>query len=208
MSLLIFDQQDSEVVIITDTLVSTADRRPVGYAHKLWTYPDQRMVLAMTGTAAVGDLWNARILELIDDDTDIESIATRAQAELTAIHRQVTAVYGDHGTSTIYMWGFARGADELVRYVHRSKLDYAPERGSGQAFGHKPRAETFAPDLPETRAQVIELAIRLKQENDDSLSSEPVAIGGDLIATHLTPTSIEHQRWHRFPDHEEAPPAP
>lgn len=203
MSLLIFDQQEHEVVIITDTLVSTADRRPVGYAHKLWTYPDQRMVLAMTGTAAVGDLWNARVLELIDDDTDIESIATLAQAELAAIHRQVTAVYGDHGTSTIYTWGFARGTNDLVRYVHRSKLDYAPERGSGQAFGHKPRAETFEPDLPETPAQVIELAIRLKQENDDTLNSEPVAIGGDLIATRLTPTSIEHQHWYRFPDYEE-----
>lgn len=106
----------------------------------------------------------------------------------------------DHGTSTIYMWGFPRGTDDLVRYVHRSKLDYAPERGSGQAFGHKPRAETFEPDLPETPAQVIKLASRLKQENDDALSSEPVAIGGDLIATRLTPTSIEHQRWYRFPD--------
>lgn len=141
------------------------------------------MVLAMTGTAAVGDLWNARILELIDDDTDVESIATLAQAELNAIHRQVTAVYGDHGTSTIYMWGFPRGTDDLVRYVHRSRLKYAPERGCGQALGHKPRADTFEPDPPETPTQVIELAIRLKPENDDSLSSQPVAIGGDLIAT-------------------------
>lgn len=203
MSLLIFDQQEHEVVIITDTLVSTANRRPVGYAHKLWIYPDQRMVLAMTGTAAVGDLWNARIVELIDDDTDIESIATLAQAELNTIHAQVTAAYGDHGTSTIYMWGFPRGTDDLIRYVYRSKLNYAPERGSGQAFGHKPRAETFEPEPPETPTQVIELAIRLKQESDDSRSSEPVAIGGDLIATHLTPTSIEQRHWHRFHDYDD-----
>jgi hypothetical protein len=112
-------------------------------------------------------------------------------------------VYGDHGISTIYMWGFPRGTDDLIRYVHRSKLNYAPERGSGQAFGHKPRAETFDPGLPETPAQVIELAIRLKQEKDDNRTLGPVAIGGDLIATHLTPTSIEQRHWHRFDDYDD-----
>ena len=202
MSLLIFEQHHDSVLLVTDTLVSDENRQTVGYQHKVWELPHLRIVMAMTGTALVGHLWNERTAELFPEQStpvDIDAVNAFAQVELAAAHAKVTAAVGPHGTSTIYMFGFDE-SDTLVRYIYRSARDYKPERFVGPAFALKPAPQSFTPAMPGTRDELIELAIKMRHENDNHLTPEPVAIGGELIATHLSFDGIKRELWYQFPD--------
>lgn len=51
MSLLLYEQREDCVEILTDTLVRTADGiTPSAYHRKAWEYPHLNLVMAVTGT--------------------------------------------------------------------------------------------------------------------------------------------------------------
>lgn len=54
--------------------------------------------------------------------------------------------------------------------------------------------------MPTEREHFIDLANRIRDENDRGLSQIPVAIGGHLFVTHVENWSIRTVLWHSFPD--------
>lgn len=88
MTLLMFDQYEHHAVIFTDTLRVNDKNDPVGHRSKVFTFPHLNMVMAVTGTSEVADLWAHRF-DRIDSRGDVEDVAKYAPAELASIFRRL-----------------------------------------------------------------------------------------------------------------------
>lgn len=200
MSFLLWDQQETSVTLVSDTL-STVNGQPTMFQSKVWTFPHLNMAMAVTGTANVGIAWHHRLIaEAVV--WDIESVNAFAQSSLREIHASVDDSLGPSGSSTVYHFGFPRGSDQLVRYIYRSARDFEPERFVGDQCGYKPATFSFKlHDIPEGKDELVSFAVRVREENDNGDAPEPVQIGGELYATRLENGHIQTALWHQFPDY-------
>ena len=200
MSLLTYSQFEDQVLLVTDTMVVGGnDDRPAGFRSKVWPLPHMNMVVAMTGTAEIGDIWCNHILSA--GATNIEELNEIASSSLQRIQAEVEAHYGPAGTSTIYHFGFPPGADQLVRYTYRSKNDYSPEAYSGYQYLVKPAPPKFKLKQPDSLADIIGLAEHLKLTM--RLDSDAAMIGGELFVTQVKNWAQQTYRIHRFDDYED-----
>jgi hypothetical protein len=155
------------------------------------------MAIAMTGTPEVGDFWYNHIINAAGA-RDIEELNTVAPQSLRDIQALLEQRYGDAGHSTVQHFGFPRGSDRLVRYAYRSKNNYEPEVFSGARFNVKPSPPGFELEYPETIEEMIDLAVRLRDEN--RRRPDGVPIGGDIFATSISNWNILTVRLGEFPD--------
>ena len=202
MSILLFDQTGTDVLLVSDTLVVGDNYDPVMFQTKLWPLPHLNMVIASTGTANIARTWNDCVTSMFGPD-DIEGLNTEAPRTLRAIAEELTNQYGPLGSSTIYHFGFPAGSDKPVRYTYRSANGFEPERFEGPQFGAKPTPPGFKLNRPAGPEEYIDLAHRLRDENERLRDTGGVPIGGDLFATLIENGSIRTIRWHRFPDYDE-----
>ncbi|MEV7875568.1 hypothetical protein [Microbacterium sp. NPDC089188] len=202
MSYFMFDQSDTEALIVTDTLATDAVDRPAMFAHKVWALPTMNLAIALTGTSTVGDELY-RYLSTIHGPRDVTELDEIAPDLLRTIHAYVRAAHGEIGSSTVYVFGFPTGSTQITRYTYRSVLDYASTSDTGPAVAVRPAPETFEPEYPNTRDEFIQLAVRVREENDSGASPEPVKIGGDLFLTTVQDGLIGTEHLYRFPDYEE-----
>ncbi|MEV7692486.1 hypothetical protein AB0N73_04045 [Microbacterium sp. NPDC089189] len=200
MSILLFDQTETDVLLITDTLVVDHDDKPTMFQHKVWTLPQMNMAIAATGTANVALTWRNVLSESFSPE-DIEGLNDHAPAALRAISAHLAKENGPLGRTTIYHFGFPTGSHKLVRYIYRSQNNFEPERFEGSQFGAKPAPPGLTFERPEGREETIALAERLRDENVHRKDEGGVPIGGDLFATLVTNGSSQTVRWHRFSDY-------
>lgn len=203
MSLLSFIQLDDAVQIVTDTLVSDENRDPVLYQHKVTALPTLNMIGVVTGFGSFGYNFFAH-LEFSPHLVDIEQVNETAQDTLRTMFGAWQAFHApkEIGTATVYLFGFPEGAEKIVRYIYRSTKDFEPERHEGMSnFGIKPPPQQFDLVAPETEEAMIELAVKIREENDELRTEGPVAIGGDLMMTFMEKGRIITERSYRWPDH-------
>ncbi|MEV7757890.1 hypothetical protein AB0O16_07300 [Microbacterium sp. NPDC089180] len=202
MSYFMFDQSDTEALIVTDTLVTDIHDHPAMFAHKVWALPTMNLAIALTGTSTVGDE-RYRCLSTVHGPRDIVELDGIAPDLLRAIHARVQHEHGPIGSSTVYVFGCPTGTSQLVRYTYRSVMDYESSSETGAATAVRPAPETFEAEYPETREDFVQLAVRVRDENDSGASPEPVAIGGDLFLTTVRDGLIGTEHLYRFADYEE-----
>lgn len=211
MSLLMVTQWENWVELVADTLVVRGDDdTPTLYYPKLYPIPQLHMVMAATGTAQVA----AALLDFIinsPDLRDIEDVDEIATEKLREFRTQVTEAYGDAETSTIYLYGFPKGSDQVVSCTYTSMRggDFESERFQGNRFMVKPGAQTFRADFPSDPEAKIELANRIREEQHGfrDEGTKWVPIGGELLAVMLKKDEIRTAIWHRFPDFDESLPS-
>lgn len=197
-----FHQETDSVLIITDTLATTPDGEPMMFQSKAWALPHLNMVVAVTGTADVGERWTARISGGAVA-RDIDDVAGFAQAELQAISDELITEHGNIGTTTIYHFGFPTGADKVVRHTFRSTSRYKPELTLEPGFGVKPPPETFELHAPDDIDGLVNLATRIREENNSGLTSKTIWIGGELYGMLVRNWQSQTFRMHRFDDYED-----
>lgn len=202
MSYFMFDQSDTEALIVTDTLATHDDDRPAMFAHKVWALPTMNLAFAITGTSTIGDEFY-RYLSTMHGPRDITELDEIAPSLLRRIHAYVQEAFGAIGSSTVYVFGFPTGSPQLIRYTYRSVMGYASSSDTGPAVAVKPAPETFEAEYPTTREEFIQLAVRVREENDAGRSPEPVKIGGDLFLTTVRDGLVGTEHLYRFPDYEE-----
>lgn len=209
MSVLIVDQRDDDVLLITDTLATTDDNQPFMFQSKVWTFPHLNMAAAMTGTGNLGAAWCQRITHDVIA-RDIEGINQLAPDALRNIHAALVNEFGDIENSTMYHFGFPEGSVTPVRYIYRSVNNFEPERYEGAQLVIKPTPPgfdlTYLDAIDEIEVpDLVDLACRLRESNDAHMlaGTGGVCIGGDLFATVVENWKISTFRVHRFPDYEE-----
>ncbi len=211
MSLLMVFQWEDWVELAADTLVVRGDEdTPAMYCPKVYPIPGLNMVMAATGTAEVAAALLAFIVNKRDlrDIGDVDHIAPEKLRDFRA---QVAEEYGDAETSTIYLYGFPIGSDQLVSYTYTSMRggDFESERFRGNRCMVKPGPQTFTADIPYELEERIALACRLREEQQRfrDQGEKSVAIGGELLAFRLERSGIRRSIWHRFPDYDESLPS-
>src|SRR5690606_9703011 len=85
-------------------------------------------------------------------------------------------------------------------YVYRSDRDFESERVDQSGFGVKPPPRGFDLAVPATLEEHIELAARIRAEQDALTANERVYIGGELYMTLLRNWRSQTLRIHRFDD--------
>lgn len=205
MTLLFFVQLDDAVQIVTDTLVSDENRDPVQYAHKVTSFPHLDMTGVVTGSGNLGYQFFSYI-EFSPHLADVDEVNEIAPTVLRDMWKGLQEQYAplDIGTATVHLFGFPMGSEKIVRYIYRSTKDFESERHEGMSdFGVKPPPQQFELVAPESTQEIIELAAKIRQENDELRTPGPVAIGGDLFVTFMERHRTLTERIYRWSDHAE-----
>lgn len=209
VSLIIFIQERDATHIVTDTLATTVDGIPMMFQTKAWAVPHLNMAIAVTGLANLGAAWynTLRDRAVARDITDVAEFAPHYLrshfAELEEEERG--SVETARVTCTVYQFGFHRGTGRAVRYVYRSRDNFEPEYFDEPGFGVKPApgADGETLDLPESPAQIVELAIRCRAEQDRRPLADRIFIGGELHMLTLADGFAQTRRLARFSDYDE-----
>lgn len=201
MSLVMYQRWKDGVFILTDTLACLSTYEPSSFQSKVWTLPHRNVVFAVRGAVKLGALFHDRI-NATPTCRDIEGVNEAAPRLLREIHAEL-ADEGFDGHAQVFLFGFPTGADELVHYQYQDTRDYEPEQND-HTFCVAPGPATFELTAPQTREEIIDLATRIRDENDRDLAAPGRAvIGGDLFAVQFTSGSITTNHWHRFPDYDD-----
>jgi len=204
MSLLMFDHQEHAALIVTDTLATTIAGEPLIFQSKAWPLPQLNMGLAVTGLGNLGAIWNDCLHSSLvaRDITMVNNFAPEQLQRLWSEYQAENQSEQEIPTGTIYHFGFPEGSDRLVRYVYRSTQNFESELWDEPGFGIKPVPEsTFDP--PENIDDWIELAERVRAEQDSVPISERINIGGELFLLMIQNGQTHTVRVHRFGDYEQ-----
>ncbi|WP_156109969.1 hypothetical protein [Cryobacterium sp. MLB-32] len=193
------------MMVVTDTLATTTDGTALMFQSKAWALPHLNMAIAATGVANLGSAWNEFLLSSAVVQ-DMRMIDRFAPEELRLLWQQVL----DNGpkdtniTATIYHFGFENGSDRAVRYVYRSASDFRSERIEDSGFGVKPAPRNFTIVEPESSDEIVELALRIRGEQDELPPAKRITIGGELQMMFIQNRLTQTMRIHRFSDYENA----
>jgi hypothetical protein len=202
MSLLMFQHQEQSAVILTDTLATTTEGEPFIFQSKAWAIPQLNMGLAVTGLGNLGAMWN-EFLHASLVARDIAMVDKFAPEQLQRIWSEFQAEQEKVPTGTIYHFGFPEGSDRLVRYVYRSTTDFESELWEQPGFGIKP-APISDFDAPDDIDDWINLAEKVRAEQDNRPTEEKIYIGGELFLLLIQNGQSQILRVHRFDDYEQA----
>jgi hypothetical protein len=207
VSLLMWNQIEDEIVILTDTLATRLDGQPMQYRTKCFPHPQLRLAVGGTGFGSLIHRWNRYFSEsmLVRDITMLDNFAPEVLRELwTEQLSQPGLPPGDH-TVTLYHFGVDEDSGGLVRYTYRSVRDFESEFDPGPSFAVKPQPESGlgGDELPSTLEEMIALACRLRAQEDARPMAERVHIGGELIVTTLHGLITSTAPVFRWPDHDD-----
>jgi hypothetical protein len=195
-----------EVVVLTDTLATTPSGAPHLLVTKCGIVPHLELVVAGTGAALLTERWRTRVYsQMLCRDIDMLDLHTHdALRRLwTDLQTEFADMITNDVTATVYHLGLSEDIGEYVGYVYRSTDDFASEP-MAPGFRVKPAPE--APPLekePDSFAEWIELAHRLRAEQNAKPTAERIHIGGDLTLCIMRDRSISSLKIHRFEDFEE-----
>ncbi|UTT52322.1 hypothetical protein [Microbacterium maritypicum] len=210
MSLLIWEHHEDHVELLSDTLVTAGDGvTPVCYQPKVWALPHLNMAMATMGTAEIG-LHFYQTLMQVDAGEDIEAVNDVAPELLRHIRDRLAEQRPDDGISTITLFGFPKGSERVAVYSYTSRdgAEFDSKREGLGKVSVKPGPQEFTLEYPETYEATIELACRIREEQDRfrEEGKEFVRIGGELQATRVSNGRVDRAVWHRFPDYDAALP--
>jgi len=205
MSLLMFNHDVESVVIVTDTLATTPGGEPLMFQSKAWALPHINMAMAVTGIANLGAAWN-EFLRSSAIVQDIRMVNNFAPEQLRLIWHGMLAEASPEVSmhATVYHFGFEVGAERPIRYVYRSTRNFESERIEESGFGVKPAPDPSSLKAPDTLDEFIELALRIRAEQDELPPGERIYIGGELYLLHLRNWHSQIARIHRFDDFDDS----
>ena len=207
MTILLFSLEPQRICLAMDTLCRDATVPEVAhnYCSKAVLLPHLHGVIAGTGLRSVIYDWARCVQELTvaRDITMLDAIASRELPRIFEAHAIDTDL-----TTTIYHFGFDKGAGSMVAFVYRSTTDFASEQLPNSGIGIKPPDGIDAARASERLYEIglpawfIEVAQEQKKLDDLKSPPERVGVGGELQFIVLTPDVIQASTCFQFPDFE------
>lgn len=204
------------VAIAADTLVYLPDRRqvrPMGFTNKVLALPHLRAALFGRGQH---ELCTRAWIELMADPsrTSVEAVAAKLPAMLRSIaeaycRREDLPDYREIGLLELVLVGWSPRANRIRLWQFLSYRDFVSEEAdkSLQGFMTLPRLPAvYVPVVagrPPTAALiegVLACGRYFEAEPDVNCG---MRIGGEVIATEITPKGVSVRVVHRFADYEE-----
>jgi len=207
MSALLFILEPQQVVIASDSLCCTVDRRPLSFTSKIHPIPHLGTVMCGTGRSSLMTHWLCTIYENVIA-RGIEALVDMAESQLRVIDQHLKEAQPDAVdlTTTVYHFGYSRTEERFVGYAHRSVSGYRAER-LADVFGAKPalRDMQAAVDALLTNGATTTLVDLMEEQKDTQTkvpASEWVGIGGEvhLCVVRAPPFTCRLSVCHEFAD--------
>ena len=199
MSLLMFLHEDDGALVITDTLATDHEGKPLNFVDKCVAVPAMNLVIATTGYQQLMLLWIDRLRERVQA-RDITMLDEHAPEALREIWAELQAEHGPlPGTATIYHFGIDERTGLCRRIAYRSADDFVSDEGKAPAFGVKPEPVDGSRQEGLSDAELIEFARKIRRQQDE-LPEGRIYIGGDLMFTELSKNAILSRRVFRWED--------
>lgn len=197
-----FVHDHEQVLVFTDTLATTMEGDPFMFQSKCWSIPQMKMVMAGTGLALVIDAWY-QMLRVGVLARDIKMLDLHAPTALRGIWKRLHEDHPDAvGTATVYHFGLPEGQSDHVRFTYRSERNFESELSSEPGFGVKP-VPSFVYELPNSIGGFIDLASKIRSEQDVEPKVSRIHIGGELVLTSLQGAMSRSSVIYRFDDYDE-----
>jgi hypothetical protein len=200
MSSLIFYTDADNVVVATDTLVTTPDLVPLKFSSKAIYLPHLRTIIAAVGAGEFfGDWVNFVNQEfMVPGVKHLNTHSPRVLAdrwEKFCQQAHVPALM----RCTIYHLGFGEDDDAPVGFLYRSTSGFVSESVQRGMFARPPTSSCSG----NTVFEVIEQMVRQQRREQDALIEDRVVIGGEVHALHLTREGLNVKRLFAFDDYQE-----
>lgn len=199
MSLLMFLHQEDDALIITDTLATDLEGKPLNFVDKCVAVPSMNLAVATTGYQQLMLRWVEQLRERVPA-RDIVMLDEHAPVALREIWAELQAEHGPlSGTATVYHFGIDERTGRCRRFAYRSSADFVSEEGQAPAFGVKP--EPVGERQPDglSDAELIEFARTIRRQQDELVEGR-IYIGGDLVFTELSKNAVVSRRVFRWED--------
>lgn len=200
MSSLIFQTEESQVLVATDTLATSPDGQPFKYTTKAFIVPHLRLLIAGTGTGGFLGRWLVRINDelAVRGIDNLDHHTSGYLASLWNRHKQEISF--PDGTATIYHFGFSEEDGTIHSFVYRSTNNFKSERIEKDYLGVKPECVVPAAyRLPQDIKKMMDdqRAIQASVPKD-----QRVYIGGEIQVHHLSEDGFHVYTLDRFEDYQ------
>lgn len=201
MSSLIFQTEEQQVFVATDTLAVSPDGRPLTFTSKALILPHLRMIVAGTGSGGFLDRWfvhvNSRMRVLGIDHLNqytTQNLVAGWEAQKKEFSLPSSA------TTTVYHFGFSESTGKIRSYAYRSENQFVPEE-LGYGFGIKPPCPVpDAYDLPKDVRTMMDEQRRVERSKPEGETR--IYVGGEIIVHHLTVDGFMVYPFDRFEDYD------
>ncbi|MCL4872269.1 MAG: hypothetical protein KJ063_25190 [Anaerolineae bacterium] len=202
MSSIIFHTEESQVVVATDTLVTTMDGEPVMFTTKAFVLPHLQMIIAGTGFAGFLGKWfieiNDRMLV-----TGIDHLDYHAPEKLAELWNsfKIKQNIPDNWTTTVYHFGFSEQKGIIHNYAYRSSNNFKSEQILQYGIYVKPECS-----IPENYELPKDFKIMMAEQRtiQSSLPQEQrTYIGGKIQVHHLMQQGYAVFSLDKFEDYDE-----
>jgi hypothetical protein len=214
MTLLMWNHEPDGFVILTDTLNVRSDTAELMcFNTKVYPVLERDLVAVGTGSAALIERWTRWLR--YQPPCEPAMLDAITPIKLSVLWAEICAEFPPTGTaSTATVYHFTLHDGMPVVYTYRSVDEFGSERDAvpgqsvkpflGQRGEHTPAAAltpafVHFDDVP----GMVELACRIRADQDTRPVEERVHVGGELYLTTFAPGIYTHQRVHIFEDRDE-----
>ena len=179
MSLLNWQLAPEHVTVVSDTLVTDFDGKPLKHVSKIATLPHMDMMIGLTGFSDVLVRWNS-VLSSWAPGASIDDLDDYAAEVLPLIWSDLFPEGCDLLT-TVRHWGWSPKEGRFVGRSFRSPNGFAPEvMPDAWAFSPDPRPDHLE-TVVDSFERVIEVCRGQQEHGLAQPEGEKVYIGGRLI---------------------------
>ena len=208
------DFRKTRAVVASDTLSYAPDRRevvPLGFINKVLPFPHLKAVLFSRGQVQIiasvyaGLLTVPQILDLEDLVTALPAslrFATQAYAMAQGIEDPVNA-----GLLEVVLIGWSERHKRMRAFQFLNMREYIAE-DAGECYGLLSFPRLPAEYQPKAQGQATDRdLVRVIQAADKWFTDQPelncgMRVGGEIVATNITPMGMSTRTIHRFADYD------
>lgn len=211
MTALVWSLQANEVVILSDTLMTTGDGEPAAFVQKIHPLPHLGVVFSGRGDGELITLLAPYISYRMlarGYDTLVELVPDMLRQKSASLWAEIEGELP--GTTSIFMWGWSESAGRICGTAFRSGSGFAPEPmqdGTVTAPGIDNPALMNAMHGDNPFAAMIDIMREQYREARASPMESRCQIGGDIMVQVMTATAegacaFQSQSVHRFDTYE------
>jgi hypothetical protein len=200
MSSLIVATDETQVLVVTDTLATHPDGRPLKFTTKAFVVPHLNLIIAPTGIMGFLGKWFVRMndMVIVKGIDNLDYHTPRILSSLWQGCKQELSI-PDTITTSIYHFGFSEITGLVHSYRYRSAENFKSDRLEQYGFLIKPECR-----IPENLASPEDF-IKMMDEQRMIQASKPkderVYVGGEIQVHHLSKDGFRIFTLHRFEDY-------
>jgi hypothetical protein len=200
MSSLIFQTEDGQALVATDTLAVSPDGRPFKFTTKAFIMPHLRMIIAGTGAAEFVCKWFTGVNSgfIVRGIDNLDYHAPRNLSAMWQGYKQEPS-FPEGATVTIYHFGFSEETGLIHSFAYRSTDDFRSDP-IGYGLHVKPECLEIPADycLPRDIRKMMD-SQRIIQASRPK--DQRVYIGGEIEVNHLSKDGFHTYVLDRFDDY-------